>query len=390
MNPLLRKSFIIITSLFIISIILVYGVLFKGFTSKWTWEDVDSSDLSSLFRYSYYDMQKVFTAPNGVLITHESESSQYNSSPYSSLYRSREPKEYTLFFSDKQGLYYIAKGKGDIYNAVCLKEQCILFFYEGRRIINLTDFSIGELIPWDEQLQNDRKYPLALIGGKLFFSPKTSQLILVDNKEIAISEDEGESWSVVTKTEDLVKQYYAENFGQFTTFNYAVLGDSLLIWYNNDLKVNTLEVTLNLITKKVTNTRWLPLRVQEVAQNKQGDIYFISLHPSRELYSIIHYLPDGKLKTVYESGYKYLGEPMLSDSQLLVKRDRGDFTNIMILDLNTQKYTVKRIMDRYEGALFNPALSAFIRFNDALYNDYDDSKEAKPGDSLKYSYTVDK
>ncbi|WP_167348700.1 hypothetical protein, partial [Proteus myxofaciens] len=207
---------------------------------------------------------------------------------------------------------------------------------------------------------------------------------------IAISEDEGESWSVVTKTEDLVKQYYAEDFGQFTTFNYVVLGDSLLIWYNNDLKVNTLEVTLNLITKKVTNTRWLPLRVQEVAQNKQGDIYFISLHPSRELYSIMHYLPDGKLKTVYESGYKYLGEPMLSDSQLLVKRDRGDFTNIMILDLNTQKYTVKRIMDKYEGALFNPALSAFIRFNDALYNDYDDSREAKPGDSLKYSYTVDK
>ncbi|OAT18086.1 hypothetical protein M983_3249 [Proteus myxofaciens ATCC 19692] len=140
----------------------------------------------------------------------------------------------------------------------------------------------------------------------------------------------------------------------------------------------------------MTNTRWLPLRVQEVAQNKQGDIYFISLHPSRELYSIMHYLPDGKLKTVYESGYKYLGEPMLSDSQLLVKRDRGDFTNIMILDLNTQKYTVKRIMDKYEGALFNPALSAFIRFNDALYNDYDDSREAKPGDSLKYSYTVDK
>lgn len=60
-------------------------------------------------------------------------------------------------------------------------------------------------------------------------------------------------------------------FGQFTRFNYAISGDSLLIWYNNDLKVNTLEVTLNLITQKVTNTRWLPLRVQEVAQNKQGD-----------------------------------------------------------------------------------------------------------------------
>lgn len=287
-----------------------------------------------------------------------------------------------LYFADKEGVRFISKGKGSFYNAYCTSEKCVLFTEQGRQTFNLTDFALSDLIPWQDNIRDYGYYrfPLALIGGKMFFSNSTSQLVLADNKTIATSLDEGESWEYSIDTEKLVKQYYAEDFGEFTGFQYAILGDSLLIFYNQHYSVNTLEITLNLVNKEVTKTRWLPIRMTDIAQNQQGDIYFIASHASRDLYSIYQYQTDGDLKTIYESGYKYLSDLKVSNDLLLVNQGRGDDEITLIFDfkMKTMSYRQRTTDDM----MFNPALSTFIRF----FDNYNDKETLLLlGERLKYS-----
>lgn len=381
MNPFFRKPFIIITSLFILIILLIYGVLFHGFVSQWQWQNEDSSVLSS-HPYSRYDWQAEFNAPNGLLIKIESDNSQYEVDAYGRLYRQSNPRKHRLYFSDKEGVRFISQAEGSFYNAYCVTEKCLLFTEQGRQTINLADFKLSDVVPWQE---NNRGYgyhrfPLALIGGQLLFSESTSQLILADNKTITASSDEGESWEYAITTEDLVKQYYAEDFGEFTQFHYAISGDLLHIFYNQHYAINTLAITLNLVNKEVTQTRWLPIRVIDVAQNQQGNIYFIARHASRDLYSIFQYQTNGNLRTIYESGYKYLRALKVSNDHLLFNQGRGDDEITLTFD-----FKMKALINRQrisDDMMFNPALSRFIRF----FDNYGDQETLLLlGERLKYS-----
>ncbi|SUC20123.1 Uncharacterised protein [Proteus vulgaris] len=380
MNPFFRKPFIIITGLFILSLLLFYGVLFHGFATKWQWKNEKDADLSS-YHYSRYDWRNTFNAPSGTLIKTESDQGRYDVDLYGRLYRQDNQRKYTLYFSDKEGTRFVSQGQGSFYNAYCIPEKCILFTEQGRQVMNLTKFMLDDLIPWQESNNGYYRFPLALIGGKLLYSEATSQLVLVDNKTIMTSLDEGESWEYSINTEDLVKQYYAEDFGEFTQFHYALSGDSLVIFYNHHYTTNTLEITLNLVNKEVTKTRWLPLRVKEVAQNDKGDIYFIAQHASRELYSVVQRQADGNVETFYESGYKYLNDLMISSNDLILKKGRNDDKVTLIFSLKTKNYTsYEKITD---DMMFNPALSSFIR----LFDNYgDDDTLLLLGERLKYSH----
>lgn len=381
MNPFFRKAFIITTSLFMLSILLIYGVLFHGFIPQWQWENKNSSELSS-HPYSRYDWQTVFDTPSGLLIKIESDRSQYDVDIYGRVYRQNNPRQHRLYFSDQEGVRFIAKNAGSFYNAYCVTEKCVLFTEQGRQAFNLTDFTLSDLIPWQDDTREYGYYrfPLGLIGGKLLFSDSTSQLVLADNKTIATSLDEGESWEYSIDTEKLVKQFYAEDFGEFTGFHYAISGDSLLIFYNQHYTVNTLEITLNLVSKTVTQTRWLPIRVTEVTQNQQGDIYLIARHASRDLFSLFQYQTDGHLTTIYESGYQYLSQLKVSHNHVLVNKGRGDDEITIIFDFKMKALSYRqRISD---DMLFNPALSTFIRFFD---NYGDEDTLLLLGERLKYS-----
>ncbi|MEQ5178711.1 hypothetical protein [Proteus genomosp. 6] len=380
MNPFFRKPFIIITSLFILSLLLCYGVLFHGFASKWQWKNENASELSS-YPYSRYDWHKVFYAASGILIKTESDSGRYDVDIYGRLHRQDNQRKYTLYFSDKEGTRFVSQGQGSFYNAYCVLDKCVLFTEQGRQNIDLAKFTVADLMPWQETNAGYYRFPLALIGGKLLFSQTTSQLVLVDNKTILTSLDEGESWEYSVNTEDLVKQYYAEDFGEFTQFHYALSGDSLVIFYNHHYTTNTLEITLNLVNKEVTKTRWLPLRVKEVAQNDKGDIYFIAQHASRDLYSVVQRQTDGNLKTFYESGYKYLNDLMISNDDLILNKGRNDDQTTLVFSLKTKNYTsYEKIND---DMMFNPALSSFIR----LFDNYgDEDTLLLLGERLKYSH----
>ncbi|MCK9781118.1 hypothetical protein [Proteus columbae] len=382
MNPFFRKPFIIITSLFILSLLLFYGVLFHGFASKWQWKNENSSELSS-YPYSHYNSRKVFYTSSGILIKSESDSGRYDVDIYGRLHRQDNQRKYTLYFSDKEGTRFVSQGKGSFYNAYCVLDKCVLFTQQGRQHIDLAEFTVADLIPWQEANGGYYRFPLALIGGKLLYSESTSQLVLVDNKTILTSLDEGESWEYSINTEDLVKQYYAEDFGEFTQFHYALSGDSLVIFYNHHYTTNTLEITLNLISKEVTKTRWLPLRVKEVAQNDKGDIYLITQDASRDLYSVVQRQFDGNLVTFYESGYKYLSGLMVSHDYLILNKGYNDDEVTLIFSFKTKDYTYyKKITD---DMMFNPALSSFIR----LFDHYgDEDTLLLLGERLKYSHTL--
>lgn len=382
MNPFFRKPFIIITSLFILSLLLFYGVLFHGFASKWQWKNENSAELSS-YPYSRYDWRKVFYAASGILIKTESDSGRYDVDIYGRLQRQDNQRKYTLYFSDKEGTRFVSQGQGSFYNAYCVLDKCVLFTEQGRQVVNLAKFILDDLIPWQEANYGYYRFPLALIGGKLLFSQTTSQLVLVDNKTIQTSLDEGESWEYSINTEDLVKQYYAEDFGEFTQFHYALSGDSLVIFYNHHYTTNTLEITLNLVNKEVTKTRWLPLRVKEVVQNDKGDTYFIAQHASRDLYSIVQRQSDGNLVTFYESGYKYLNDLMISNDDLILNKGRNDDRVTLVFSLKTKDYTSYETVS--DDMMFNPALSSFIR----LFDNYrDEDTLLLLGERLKYSHAL--
>ncbi|HEJ9488161.1 TPA: hypothetical protein SMM93_003611 [Proteus mirabilis] len=380
MNPFFRKPFIIITSLFILSLLLFYGVLFHGFASKWQWKNENASELSS-YPYSHYDWRNTFYASSGMLIKTESDSGRYDVDIYGRLHRQDNQRKYTLYFSDKEGMRFVSQGQGSFYNAYCVVDKCVLFTEQGRQTIDLTEFTVADLIPWQETNNGYYRFPLALIGGKLLFSQTTSQLVLVDNKTILTSLDEGESWEYSVNTEDLVKQYYAEDFGEFTQFHYALSGDSLIIFYNHHYTTNTLEITLNLVNKEVTKTRWLPLRVKEVAQNANGDTYLITQHASRDLYSVVRRQSDGNLNTFYESGYKYINDLMVSNDCLILNKGYNDDKVTLVFSLKTKDYTsYEKITD---DMMFNPALSSFVR----LFDNYGDKDTLLLlGERLKYSH----
>ncbi|NBN04982.1 MULTISPECIES: hypothetical protein [Proteus] len=382
MNPFFRKPFIIITSLFILSLVLFYGVLFHGFASKWQWKNENASALSS-YPYSRYDWRKTFNSSNGILIKTESDSGRYDVDIYGRLYRQDNQRKYTLYYSDKEGVRFVLQGQGSFYNAYCAFDKCVLFTEQGRQHIDLAEFTVADLIPWQETNDGYYRFPLALIGGKLLFSQTTSQLILVDNKTILTSLDEGESWEYSVNTEDLVKQYYAEDFGEFTQFHYALSGDSLIIFYNHHYTTNTLEITLNLVNKEVTKTRWLPLRVKEVAQNDKGEIYLIAQQASRDLYSVVQRQADGNLETFYESGYKYLSDLIIINDDLILNKGHNDDKVTLVFALKTKKYTsYEKIND---DMMFNPALSSFIR----LFDNYSDEDTLLLlGERLKYSHAL--
>ena len=116
MNPFFRKPFIIITSLFILSLLLFYGVLFHGFASKWQWKNESSSELSS-YPYSHYDWRNTFYASSGILIKTESDRGRYDVDIYGRLHRQDNQRKYTLYFSDKEGLRFVSQGQGSFYNA---------------------------------------------------------------------------------------------------------------------------------------------------------------------------------------------------------------------------------------------------------------------------------
>lgn len=383
MNPFFRKPFMIISSVFLLSLILIYALLFHGFAAKWHWNNENASQLSS-YPYSRYDWRTLFTAPSGLLIKTETDSGAYGVDPYGQLYRQNNLREYTLYFSDKAGMRYITQGEGSLYNVYCVSEKCILFTDKGRRIFDLTTFTLSDLIEWQNN-NNSRyfHYPSALIGGKLLFSQSSNQLVLADNNAIMMSLDEGQTWPNSIDTASLVKQYYAENFGEFTQFHYAVTGDLLLIFYNHHYTTNTLEMTYNLVNKTVTQTRWLPIRIIEVAQNQQGELYFIAKQASRELYSIIHYQADGALVPLYESGYKSLSQLKISRDYLLVNKGINDDEVAMVFSLKSKDYTYhQKITD---DMLFNPALSRFVQ----LIDNYGDKENVLTvGKPLKYRYAM--
>lgn len=137
------------------------------------------------------------------------------------------------------------------------------------------------------------------------------------------------------------------------------------------------------MNKEVTKTRWLPLRVKEVAQNDKGEIYLIAQQASRDLYSVVQRQADGNLETFYESGYKYLSDLIISNDDLILNKGHNDDKVTLVFALKTKKYTsYEKIND---DMMFNPALSSFIR----LFDNYSDEDTLLLlGERLKYSHAL--
>lgn len=185
--------------------------------------------------------------------------------------------DYQILFADNQGVHFITYGDQSFYNAVCERNECLIMLRDGYRTINLTNFSVSELIPW-----GDKPSTLfsTLIMGKIYQSKGSPFYVVADNENIFISTDKGITWEHFMNVRDLAKSLFPEEIAGNSNFSYATYRDKIVMWYSYGNQMGSLEVIMDIPTKQVISSKWLPVRINESAQNRHGDILWLlrSLH----------------------------------------------------------------------------------------------------------------
>lgn len=371
MNPFLSKNFIIITLAFIICVILTIAFHFRGNAQGWTWQDNPQANAMEI---ADFDWLKSYPTETGMLIIAQS---SRNTAYYSSYNLPYHDYNYQVLFADETGILYIDKGDNSFYNAACDKTECVLFFDDGRRVLNLSDYSITKMQPWQDKYGEQFS---TLIMGKILHTQNDQTYLSVSNEAIFKTLDKGSTWQYLANVRDLVKSYYPEEIADNSNFSFATQNNELIIWYSYGNDMGSLEITLDTDKGKVVGHKWLPLRINEVEQSPNGNIYAIAQEPSRKLFSLLQFNDNGEFSVITENGYNHLHSLHVSNQTVLLNEDWRGQWGYLLMNVTDGNITHRAELSDF-NRLFNNVDNTFIK----LANSYSNDIEINNGGLVKYS-----
>ncbi|MEY0231268.1 hypothetical protein [Providencia manganoxydans] len=370
MNPFLSKRFIILTIAFITCLVATIAFHFRGNAASWTWENKKiGSEIAN------FDWVKTFPTDQGMLIVvQRSQRASYYS--YSRYNIPSHDYSYQVLLANKTGIHYIGKGNHSFYNAACNKAECTLIFNDGSRVLNLADYSITDMEPWQEPYGEQYS---TLIIGKILNTPNDQTYLVVSNSDLFKTTDKGRTWQLFGNVRDLVKLYYPEKLVDNSHFLFATQKNKLIVWFSYGNNMGSLEITINSETGKILGNKWLPLRINEVEQSPNGDIYAIAQEPSRKLFSLLQFQDNGEFSVVTENGYSQLyGLQVSNQTALLNETWRGE-QGYLLVDVKDNQLTHRAELNEYDKT-FNSVDNTFIK----LGNSYLDDVEIANGDLVSH------
>ncbi|CAG9430756.1 hypothetical protein NVI2019_PEGOAJLN_03181 [Providencia alcalifaciens] len=372
MNPFLSWRFLVTGAIFFVCLGGTLFLVFRGDDSPWRWKD--NYQESSAY-IADYDYAKTYPAKNGTLIiTQKNRRSSYYYNRLDAYASGREDR-YQVLFANQEGVRFITQDDNSFYNVVCDDTQCLLMVRGGYRTVNLSDYSVGPLTPWKE---GDGEYVYSAITGNIYQSSPGEPYVLIDSQNIFTSVDKGLTWQYLMNPRELVKRFYPEEIADNSTFSYAVHHGNVVMWYSYGNEMGSLEVVVNIAQKTVVSHRWLPIRINEAAQNLKGDIYLIAQEPSRRLFSLYQY-QNGDFKLIREAGYNHLQDMKVANDGLLVAEYARGALQYLTLDFASGQLHRRSDLEWY-NKLFIPELQGFIE----LSTDYSDESALAAGTQLRY------
>lgn len=372
MNPFLSKRFIILSVAFFACLAATIAFHFRGNAAGWTWENNNQKIGSEL---ANFDWVKTYPTDQGMLIVvQRSQSSGYYS--YSRYNIPSYDYSYQVLLANKAGIHYIEKGNHSFYNAACNKAECTLIFNDGSRVLNLADYSITEMEPWQETYGEQYS---ALIIGKILNTPNEKTYLVVSNSDLFKTTDKGRTWQLFGNVRELVKLYYPEEIVDNSNFLFATQKNKLIVWFSYGNDMGSLEITIDSDTGKILGNKWLPLRINEVEQSLNGDIYAIAQEPSRKLFSLLQFQDNGEFTVITENGYGSLqGLQVSNQTVLLNEKWRGRY-GYLLVDVENDQLTHRAELDEYDK-IFNSVDNTFIK----LGNSYLEDVEINQGDLIRH------
>ncbi|ENR5390572.1 hypothetical protein PWM41_001277 [Providencia rettgeri] len=360
MNPFLSKRFLILTFIFALSLLFTLFVFIRGGTEDWQWQNHNENSVA----IGSYDFATTFPSEKGMLIIAQksSRSSYYYSySPYETL----SEYDYQILFADNQGVHFITYGDQSFYNAVCERNECLIMLRDGYRTINLTNFSVSELIPW-----GDRPSSLfsTLIMGKIYQSKGSPFYVVADNENIFISADKGMVWEHFMNVRDLAKSLFPEEISGNSNFSYATYRDKIVMWYSYGNQMGSLEVIMDIPTKQVISSKWLPVRINESAQNRHGDIFVVAQEPSRRLFSLMQFQTNGDFEVIVESGYNHLNSLKVGNQGVIVSNSVRGSQQYLMMDIATKEIRYRPEFPLY-NKIYNMADQSLIEIESTYSNE---------------------
>lgn len=372
MNPFLSKRFLLLTVIFVISLLSTFFIFVRGGAIAWQIENHQEEGSA----IAYYDWASTFQTENGILIvTQKSQSSNYYSSYNPYAYAARE-YDYQVLFADNQGVRFITRGDKSFYNAVCERKQCLLFLRDGYQTIDLTTLSASKVMPWEDK---SGVQFAGLITGKIYQSKNYPVYVVANNEKIFISQDKGMTWEHFMDVRDLAKSLYPEEIDSRSEFTFATYRDKVVMWYSYGHQMGSLEVVMDIPSKQVVSSKWLPVRINEAAQNLNGDIFVIAQEPSRKLFSLMQYETNGSFKSLAETGYNYLSSLKVGKQGLAVTESVRGSTQLLTMDIQTNEISHRSDLPMYK-TVFNGADKSFIE----LESMYSEDIEIMEGSSVSY------
>ncbi|MGB5118314.1 MAG: hypothetical protein WBO26_15365 [Providencia rettgeri] len=372
MNPFLSRHFILLTLAFALSFIFIVFVFVRDGTIDWQWEKHNENGPV----IANYDWATTFPAENGMLIIAQKSNNQ---SYYYSLYNNYtnfSEYSYQVLFADNQGVRFITRADDSFYNAVCERKECLIILRDGYRKINLIDFSISELIPWQDK---SGELFSALITGKIYQSKGLPAYIVASNENIFISQDKGITWEHFMNVRNLAKSLFPEEIEGNSNFSYATYRDKVVMWYSYGNQMGSLEVIMDIPTKQVVSSKWLPVRINEAAQNLNGDIFVIAQEPSRRLFSLMQFHTNGTFELIAENGYNNMHELKVGHKGVIVSEWVRGSQQYLMMDLTTKTLRHRPELSLY-NKVYNDSDQSFIDIGSI----YSDESTIEKGASVSY------
>ncbi|ANM76157.1 hypothetical protein SENE111051_05895 [Serratia nematodiphila] len=345
MTLALYKRPLIILTLFLASALGVYLLAPEQRYAQWQWTQGDQA----LPTIAHYDLIDSYPAQGGTLLITS---------------KRRASADYVnqVLFAGPKGVQMLGELNDLIYGTVCGGQECVLFLFEGRRLIDVQRGTIGALIPWPEGDDNRPSF----VGGKLVAQPGKRALYLISTEGVFYSPDFGAHWRQTLDLpalldarqllgfergeEDSPTAYASGKRKSVPEIFTAVDGDRVHFWMNPVLGSGALHIAVNGKTGEVIELHWLLVRVEESAQAPDGGIYLIAQTLDRGLYQLLRYQSDGQLKVLLETGDKSLYQLWAGNDKLVAQTDNGDARLSLIFDLRSSEVRYRQPLEyRYNG-----------------------------------------
>lgn len=124
----------------------------------------------------------------------------------------------------------------------------------------------------------------------------------------------------------------------------------------------------------------MPLRINEVEQSPNGNIYAIAQEPSRKLFSLLQFNDNGEFSVITENGYNHLHSLHVSNQTVLLNEDWRGQWGYLLMNVTDGNITHRAELSDF-NRLFNNVDNTFIK----LANSYSNDIEINNGGLVKYS-----